>query len=179
MLIVRCVCPCNSVFPLSHTLLLFLSISISRTRTHQALLGTSRNERTGQVDYEHFLQQMEGDNRFHRTSQHMFHDRGFATGTNLLKNVNTFTFRKGARRQDFHIFVLSNRSLLCSRLLWVCGVCVKDKSMYRILKISECKHDTRIKAGTHDAYSETRSTTEEIRDVFRMRLPVEDRKSVV
>ena len=98
MLIVRCVCPCNSVFPLSHTLLLFLSISISRTRTHQALLGTCRNERTGQVDYEKFLQQMEGDNRFHRTSQHMFQDRGFATGTNLLENVKTLDAR---RRRGF------------------------------------------------------------------------------
>jgi hypothetical protein len=39
-----------------------------------ALLGTSRNVQTGEVDYERFLQQMELDSRIHRKTQHMFQD---------------------------------------------------------------------------------------------------------
>lgn len=55
----------------------------------QAVLGSSRLDTTGEVNYENFLEQIEIDNRFHRSSQDMFQDKQYAASGEQQSSENS------------------------------------------------------------------------------------------
>jgi len=54
----------------------------------QAVLGSSRLDTTGEVNYENFLAQLEIDNRFHRSTQDMFQDKKYSAAGEQQNSEN-------------------------------------------------------------------------------------------